>query len=238
MRNDDGSQMTTETDLQPVVDRLGAVAAQLVDAACHAWNGDGESVKAGISHALALLGNDPGPAPPPPRPAGSSSRRVFRGGLASWQARRLVTYIDANLTARVFLGDLARLAGLSNGHLCRAFKQTFGVSAHNYLMRRRIEFAQGAMLKTRMPLSEIALTCGLSDQSHFTRAFRRLTGETPHAWRRARRDALDDVQAPHAAAPGAAVPGSSTSVRIATTTRVTSVTGVPSARMVCERELR
>ena len=103
---------------------------------------------------------------------------------------------------RILLGDLARLAGVSNGHFCRAFKQTFGMSAHSFLMRRRIEFAQGAMLRTEMPLSEIALNCGLSDQSHFTRAFRRIVGETPHAWRRARRDALDRVQAVRAEAGG------------------------------------
>jgi AraC-like DNA-binding protein len=35
-------------------------------------------------------------------------------------------------------------------------------------------------------LSEIALTCGMSDQSHLTRVFRRMVGETPHAWRRSR----------------------------------------------------
>jgi AraC-like DNA-binding protein len=187
--------MTAEVALEPVLDRLGAVAAQLVEAACCAWNGDGETVKARISRAMALLGNELAPAAPTPRACANSARRVFRGGLASWQARRVVAHIDANLTLRVSLDDLARLAGLSNGHFCRAFKQTFGVSAHAYLMRRRIEFAQGAMLKTRLPLSEIALTCGLSDQSHFTRAFRRIVGETPNAWRRARRDALDHAAA-------------------------------------------
>lgn len=195
MRNDDQSAMTGETALEPAVDRLGAVAAQLLDAACCAWNGDGETVKTRISHALALLGNElrlPGPAA---RASANHAPRVFRGGLASWQARRLISHIDANLTSRIFLGDLARLAGLSNGHFCRAFKQTFGVSAHAYIMRRRIEFAQGAMLKTRLPLSEIALNCGLSDQSHFTRTFRRIVGETPNAWRRARRDVLDHAEA-------------------------------------------
>src|SRR6516162_7195412 len=195
MRYDDQRLMTAETAFEPVLDRFSAVAAQLVEAACCAWNGDGETVKARISHAMALLGNELAPVAPAPRPCTSTSRGVFRGGLASWQARRVVAHIDANLTRRIFLGDLARLAGLSNGHFCRAFKQTFGVSAHVYLMRRRIEFAQGAMLKTQLPLSEIALTCGLSDQSHFTRAFRRVVGETPNAWRRARRDALDHAAA-------------------------------------------
>jgi AraC-like DNA-binding protein len=49
------------------------------------------------------------------------------------------------------------------------------------------------MLSSQLPLSDIALSCGLSDQSHFTRVFRRIVGETPSAWRRARRDALDNA---------------------------------------------
>ena len=204
MRNDDQGRMTAEAALEPILDRLGVVAAQLVEAACCAWNGDAETVKARISDAMALLGNELLPAASTLRSRANNSRRLFRGGLALWQARKVVAHIDANLTGRVSLRDLASLAGLSYGHFCRAFKQTFGVSTHVYLMRRRIEFAQGAMLKTQRPLSEIALTCGLSDQSHFTRAFRRIVGETPNAWRRTRWDALDHAAAirPKASAVG------------------------------------
>jgi AraC-like DNA-binding protein len=116
-----------------------------------------------------------------------------RGGLPAWQARRLAAHIDARLSERILIEELAQLAGLSTGHFCRAFKQTFGIPAHAYLLRRRIEFAQGVMLKTQLSLSEIALACGLSDQSHFTRAFRRIVGQTPHSWRRTRRDALTNA---------------------------------------------
>jgi AraC-like DNA-binding protein len=48
------------------------------------------------------------------------------------------------------------------------------------------------MLTTSAPLSEIALSCGMSDQSHFTRSFRRIVGETPHLWRQARRGAMEE----------------------------------------------
>ena len=58
--------------------------------------------------------------------------------------------------------------------------------------RRRIEVAQDLMLSTREPLGAIALSCGMSDQSHFSRWFRRIVGETPHQWRRMRRGALED----------------------------------------------
>jgi AraC-like DNA-binding protein len=49
-----------------------------------------------------------------------------------------------------------------------------------------MERAQGLMLSTDKPLSEIAAECGLADQPHFTRLFRRVVGESPAAWRRAR----------------------------------------------------
>jgi AraC-like DNA-binding protein len=64
--------------------------------------------------------------------------------------------------------------------------------AHIWIAHRRIEVAQGLMLTTRAPLSEIALSCGMSDQSHFTRSFRRIVGETPHLWRQARRGAMEE----------------------------------------------
>jgi AraC family transcriptional regulator len=61
---------------------------------------------------------------------------------------------------------------------------------HVYLTCRRIEMAQQLMLSSTHSLSEIALSCGMSDQAHFTRAFRRVVGETPNRWRQSRRAAL------------------------------------------------
>jgi AraC-like DNA-binding protein len=54
------------------------------------------------------------------------------------------------------------------------------------VIRRRVERAQGLMLSTDAPLSAIALDCGLADQAHLSRLFRRIVGESPRAWRRAR----------------------------------------------------
>jgi AraC-like DNA-binding protein len=116
---------------------------------------------------------------------------MARGGIVAWQARRLRAYIEANLAGQILIEELAALLELSTSHFGRAFKCTFGVSPHRYLTRRRIETAQGLMLTTSDSLSAIALTCGMSDQSHFTRSFRRIVGETPYSWRRTRRGAVD-----------------------------------------------
>lgn len=112
--------------------------------------------------------------------------------LNSWQARRIAAHIDANLAGQICIKDLAALLDLSASHFHRTFKGTFGASTRAWIARRRIEVAQALMLSTHVPLSEIALTCGMSDQPHFTRAFRRIVGETPHSWRRLRRGAVQN----------------------------------------------
>jgi AraC-like DNA-binding protein len=78
---------------------------------------------------------------------------------------------------------------LSAGHFSRTFRNSFGCSPLQYVMRRRMERAQGLMLSTNIPLAQIALDCGLSDQAHFSRLFRRIVGECPREWRRARMNA-------------------------------------------------
>jgi|SoiMethySBSTD1v2_1073268.scaffolds.fasta_scaffold27700_2 AraC family transcriptional regulator len=108
------------------------------------------------------------------------------GRLAPWQIRKVSNYVDAHLSRSMSNEDLAALVRLTPSHFGRAFRNSFGEPPHEYVIRRRIERAQGLMLSTAAPLSEIALDCGLADQSHLTRLFRRIAGQTPRAWRRAR----------------------------------------------------
>jgi AraC-like DNA-binding protein len=82
--------------------------------------------------------------------------------------------------------ELAELVKLSSFHFCRTFRDSFGASPHGYVMRRRMERAQGLMLTTNASLGQIAADCGLADQAHFNRLFRRFVGESPGTWRRAR----------------------------------------------------
>lgn len=109
-----------------------------------------------------------------------------QGGLAPWQLRRVVAHIEANLDTTLRNTDLAAIARLSTFHFNVAFRKSVGDSPHEYIIRRRMERAQGLMLSTEASLSDIAATCGLADQAHFTRLFRRVVGESPGAWRRAR----------------------------------------------------
>ena len=109
-----------------------------------------------------------------------------RGGLAPWQERRAKEAMTAKLDKDVSLAELARECGLSSAHFARAFKQATGRPPYRWLLERRIETAQGLLLNSQMSLQQIAITCGFSDQSGFTRAFTRLVGTSPAAWRRLR----------------------------------------------------
>jgi AraC family transcriptional regulator len=115
------------------------------------------------------------------------SAPVARGCLLAWQARRVREYIDAHITDRLFVAELATLIRQSEAHFIRVFKRTFGEPPHAFVTRRRLEFAVDYMVQTEAPLAAIALHCGFADQAHLCRAFRRATGLSPALWRRARR---------------------------------------------------
>jgi AraC family transcriptional regulator len=112
--------------------------------------------------------------------------RCRTGGLAAWQAKRACEAMAARLDGNIGLDDLAALVGLSPTHFSRAFKQAMGVAPFHWLAEQRIERAKGLLADRRIPLAEVALAVGFSAQPHFTTAFRRATGTTPGAWRRAR----------------------------------------------------
>ena len=116
---------------------------------------------------------------------GASSVETTRGGLAPWQVRQALSFIDTNLSQPIMMADLSLMARLSPRYFARAFKRTIGETLHDYVYRRRIEKAQNLMLTTDEALCQIALACGFADQAHFTRRFRQSTGQTPYAWRRA-----------------------------------------------------
>jgi AraC family transcriptional regulator len=96
-------------------------------------------------------------------------------------------HIDAHLGGRILVSDLSAIVQRSQGHFSRAFKRTFGVSPHLYILRRRVERASHLMLISDDSLSDIALACGMADQAHLCKIFRQITGRTPAAWRRERR---------------------------------------------------
>jgi AraC family transcriptional regulator len=108
------------------------------------------------------------------------------GGLAPWQLRRIVEYVEAHTSERIDLGQLATLAGLSQSHFSRAFRSSTGVAPYRWQLDLRIRRAQALLLDARFSLEQVAEATGFSDAVHFGRTFRKLVGATPAAWRRER----------------------------------------------------
>jgi AraC family transcriptional regulator len=106
------------------------------------------------------------------------------GGLAIWQARRTLAYIEANLASKMDIDDLAAVVALSRSHFSRAFKHCVGMSPMEYVVARRVERAKVMIRGTREPLAEVALACGFADQAHLNRRFRDIMGISPGRWRR------------------------------------------------------
>jgi len=107
-----------------------------------------------------------------------------KGMLADWQIRKAVHHIHGNLEATLRMEDAAKLVNLSSGHFSRAFKMTTGVTFSQFVIQARIELAKHLLRTSDAAVSQIALMCGLSDQPHLTRHFRRIVGLPPSAWRR------------------------------------------------------
>ena len=105
------------------------------------------------------------------------------GGLAPGALRRVREYIEQHLAESISTDALARIAGLSTGHFNRAFKQSTGDSPHHYIIRKRVTIAKDLLVHTNRILADIALDTGFADQSHFSRTYVAVTGETPSACR-------------------------------------------------------
>jgi AraC family transcriptional regulator len=128
----------------------------------------------GDSLIVALLAHLNGAAPAPLKGIGR---------LAPAVCKRILAYMDEQLAAQVTLAELADLARTSVRHFCRSFQASTGCSPHQHLLRQRVERAKSLMAESRMSMAEIAQFVGFSDQSQFTRTFKRHTGTTPTAYR-------------------------------------------------------
>jgi AraC family transcriptional regulator len=117
-----------------------------------------------------------------------------RGGLAPWQERRAKELMSTDLGREISLAFVARECKLSVSHFARSFKQCTGKPPHRWLLENRVEKAKELMLDAQLPLAEIALECGFSDQSHFTRVFSRTVGTSPGSWQRLRKNRRTHVR--------------------------------------------
>jgi AraC family transcriptional regulator len=154
-------------------DRIGTLCAAL---AAMPWDGPDAQLRANevthetLSHLL-LSQSMP-----------QHQQRV-RGGLAPVVRRRLADYIEAHLAQNISLGMLAQLACMSEYHLARMFRISFGMPPSAWIAARRVEHARVLLKTTDQPLQQIADACGYADLSHFSHRFRDSVGAPPSRYR-------------------------------------------------------
>jgi AraC family transcriptional regulator len=105
--------------------------------------------------------------------------RGSRGRLERHALRAVEEYIHSHLAQSFALADLADVAHLSEFHFARLFKQTTGLSPHQFVIHQRVERAKRLIAEGRLSLAQIAIDVGFSDQSQLNRHFKRLVGVTP-----------------------------------------------------------
>jgi AraC family transcriptional regulator len=102
-------------------------------------------------------------------------------GLSQRQLSRILNYIEANLALDPSLAEIAAVAGISASHLKTLFKKAQGIPVHQYVIRRRVEYAARLLSRKGARLCDVAQQAGFSDQSHMARCMRRVIGSTPAA---------------------------------------------------------
>ena len=178
-----GTDETREGDGRP---RELVRVMRLLQEAGRALPSDHNQAHRCLQEAVALLQDTP-------RPDANTTSAASRCRLAGWQVARVRAFVETNLDAKFSIDELSAVARLSPSHFSRAFRSSVGMAPHAYVMSRRVKRAQEMIRDTDKPLSEIALDCGLADQAHMTKLFRRLVGVSPGAWRRHNRTALPDA---------------------------------------------
>ena len=159
---------------------IPAAIPSLIDAAVVAFDADRDTSRRYLMRASALLRAKCGPC----ADAEGARPSASRGELSAWQLNRVIDYIETHLAEKIMAMDLADLINVSVGQLIRAFKISVGVPPFHYIASRRVELACTMMSTTREPLSQIAIACGLCDQAHLCKVFRRMIGMSPSTWRR------------------------------------------------------
>ena len=96
------------------------------------------------------------------------------------RARRV---IDREYADPPSLQDLAAKLGLSQTRLKSGFKSAFGTTVMQYCLQKRVDAARLLLAEPHLSISQIADTVGYEDPSAFSRAFRRVTGQSPQEWR-------------------------------------------------------
>lgn len=102
-----------------------------------------------------------------------------RGGLSAKSARRVQEYLHEHFAQKIYVGELAAVAGISPNHFIVKFTKTFGMPPHRYVINWRLDFAEKLLVEGEDAIAEIAYLAGFSDQGHLATTMKRYRGKSP-----------------------------------------------------------
>jgi AraC family transcriptional regulator len=112
--------------------------------------------------------------------------RSYRDGLPQARLRLVLEYMQAHLDHELSLTALAAVAQMSPYYFSRLFKQSTGLSPHQYILQQRIALATRLLGEPQLSVAAIAYRVGFASQAHFTTIFHRWVGATPRQYRQQR----------------------------------------------------
>lgn len=105
--------------------------------------------------------------------------KTYANALPRHKLNLVIDYIEAHLDQELALEELAELIGMSQFYFSRLFKQSIGMTPHQYVIQQRVEQAKRLIKAGKLSLADVALSCGFANQGHLNRHVKRLTGSTP-----------------------------------------------------------
>jgi AraC family transcriptional regulator len=114
--------------------------------------------------------------------AHKNSLPIVVGGLSKRCLQQVMEYIHEHLDQDLTLEALATIAHMSPSYFCRLFKQSTGLSPHQYVIQCRVDRAKQLLQQRELSIANIAYCLGFTHQSHLSHHFKRLVGISPKAF--------------------------------------------------------
>ncbi len=108
----------------------------------------------------------------------------YKGGLSPFQLKQTVDYIREHLNSNLSLTEIAAVVNLSSHYFASLFKQSTGETPLQYINKCRIEKAKELLANQNFTITDVCLSVGFADPSHFAKVFRKYVGLTPKIYRK------------------------------------------------------
>ena len=114
----------------------------------------------------------------------SSSRRILQGGkMRDFYIKEALSFIEQNFQNDISIEDIAAFCNLNRSYFGKIFRDALGKSPQEFLISYRMSKAAELLKLTKLSIGDISNAVGYPSQLHFSRAFKKVYGMSPRAWR-------------------------------------------------------